>query len=166
MAMKRIPMFRLRRRIRGVILSTEMMLLLTGVIMFAVLAFLGMSHMVLSQATSSKQTLVLVDAKAWRIDNGVVVSMYVQNTGDTAVTINGIGIKFAGQGQFITCSAPVSVTVNPGESKQLSYSFIDAINCKGIAAFVATGPGISIYTFVHTANGDTVGTSVKLLNPT
>jgi len=153
------------KRSRGVILSTEMMLLLTAVIIFAVIAFFGMSHMILSQATSSKQTLVLVNAKAWQITQGLAVSVYLQNTGDKSITIDSIGIKFEVVQNYNvyygTCTAPVSVTINPGESKVISVAFGE-YTCNGVQYLVA---GTNIYVFAN-AGTNQVGQAVTVLAPT
>ena len=150
------------RRLRGVILSTEMMLLLTAVIIFAVIAFFGMSHMILSQATSSKQTLVLVNAKAWQITQGLAVSVYLQNTGDKPITVDSVGIKFQeGLYYYGSCSAPVSVTINPGEAKVISVAF-GQLTCNNIQYVTA---GDNIYVFV-TAGTNQVGQAVTVLSPT
>lgn len=168
------------RRVRGIILSTEMILLLTAVIMFAVIAFFGISKAVLSQATSSKQTLVLVRAEAWKVGSGIAVSLYVHNTGSQPVRVLGAGIKYTYNNQLYQCETSFTtwlnqngITVNPGESKVISYAVgpnSGTGDCDNVR-YVNAGADIYVYAKVYVSGSfwntitQQVGTGVKVTSP-
>lgn len=157
-----------KRKVKGIIVSTEMILLLTAIIMFAVVAFFGISRTILQQATNEKATLVVVRAEAWKIQNGIAVSLYLQNTGSQTVTINGIGVKYGYGTSVYNCYIGIpAVYIRPGEAKVVS----------GVLGY---GPGISynyqcsytryvgvnsnVYVYVR-AGSNEVGTAVKVKAP-
>ena len=167
------PRLSLRRhKIRGVVLSTEMILLLTAVIMFSVIAFFGISKIILSQATSQKYTLVIVRAEAWKIGSssgsGIAVSMYLQNTGSDIISISGAGIKYLYRNVLYICSAsfPSSISINPGESKVVSFVVANIISGGGTACSNVNmiSAGDTIYVYVTYSNQE-VGTAVKVASP-
>ena len=163
-----------KRRLRAIVISTEMILLLTAVIMFSVIAFFGISKAVLSQATSSKQTLVAVRAEAWKIGEGVAVSLYLHNTGTDPVTITSGGIKYSSPYGFISCkqSFGIGVTINPGESKVISFALGPGCpgcygNCENTTLI---DDGNAVYTYVTVKEGTSslpheVGVVVEVKKP-
>ena len=171
---------RLRKKVKGIILSTEMILLLTAVIMFAVVAFFGISKAVLSQATSAKQTLVVVRAEAWKVGSGVAVSLYVHNTGSEASNVIAGGIKYSYNGQIYRCEqsfrpyqySTQGIVVKPGESKVISFAVGQSTDTSvsGVCDYVQNiNPGDDIYVYVKIpitiTTTQEVGTGVKVSSP-
>jgi len=108
------------RRLKGVVLTTELVLLIIAIIIFATIAFFGIAKTLMSQASSDKYTVMPIRAEAWQLASGVAGTIYVQNVGSKPVTITGIGMKGSG---ISSCSNnSISVTLNPGEYKTLSIA--------------------------------------------
>lgn len=164
-----------KRKVRAVILSTEMMLLLTAVIALAVAGFFGMSKLVLAQATSPKKTLIIDRAEAYSInDQAVSVSLFVQNTGSEDVIIKYAGIQYqhsnSGIPYMYDCHIDDSqfpdITVHPGESKVISYSIANNGATSGGCGYVNDiHVGDDIVVYVHLSDGSNVGTAVKVVSP-
>jgi len=122
------------RRLRGVVLTTELVLLIIAIIIFAVIAFFGIARTLMYQASSDKYTVMPIRAEAWQLAAGVAGTIYVQNVGSKPVTITGIGMKGSG---ISSCSNSINVVVNPGEYKALS------ITCQ------TTGTVTAVYIYVN-----------------
>lgn len=153
-----------KRRVRGIVISTEMILLLTAVIMFAIIAFFGISKAVLSQATSQKQTLVVVRAEGWKVGDAVAVSLYVHNTGSQTVHISQVGIKYTRWGTVYDCHVNEGVDVHPGETKVISAA-IGQSSGSGSCYYVRyIGNGQPIFTYVKVGN-QLIGTAVRVTSP-
>ena len=153
---------RSRGRIKGIMVSTEMMLLLTAIIVLVIIAFYGYSKMVLAQATSSKYTLNLVSAEAKLVTGyggykAIVATVYVQNTGSRSITVNYLGVKFNYYGTTYTAQQPVNVQIQPGESRVISaylyHNYIRYLNT-----------GNSVYVYVKAGTNE-IGRAVQLQNP-
>ena len=173
-----------KKKVRGIIISTEMILLLTAIIMFSVVAFFGISKAILSQATSQKQTLVIVRAEAWKISSGIVVSLYVQNTGSQTLNIERAGVKYVYGGRLYYCEQSFSsgwwgtqgIPVRPGEAKVVSFAIgpNPGTGYSGTCNYVQyVSASSSVYVYVKVRVGGTtwspiyqeVGTAVKLNAP-
>lgn len=160
-------------RIRAVILSTEMMLLLTAVIMLAITAFFGMSKLVLSQATSTKETVAVIRAEAWDLGDGVAVTMYLQNTGSVDVTVKYAGIEYTHYTTIYRCyiadNSFEDVVIHPGETKVISFaisSHSSGTTLGGTCSYANNiNSGSSIYVFAHLDNNNEVGTAVRVNSP-
>lgn len=149
-----------RRRVRGVALTIEMVLLITAIIVMAIVAYFGMSRMVLSQATSQKTTLVAVRAEAYQLTSNILaVSIWVQNTGDTGTVISTLGVSLgSGTSVEIRTTTPPSgsILVRPGETKVISFS---------ISTTTPVSSATAVYVFVRTTEGVEVGTAVRVAVP-
>ncbi|MEM1891246.1 MAG: hypothetical protein QXI45_02465, partial [Thermofilaceae archaeon] len=79
---------RRRRRLllRGVVLTSELQLVLIMVITIALLAGFGVITSTLRQVSSAKVTVSLVRAEALMVSsNTLAITLWLQNSGDTAV---------------------------------------------------------------------------------
>lgn len=140
-----------QRRARGIALTIELVLLITAIIIMAIVAYFGMSRMVLSQATSQKSTLIVVRAEAYMLTaSSVACSIWVQNTGDTTTSITHVGVSYGTNPSTQTRSLSPPVTVRPGETKVISF----AINAPSLQS--------PVYVFVRTSNGEEVGTATSV----
>jgi len=147
------------RRLRGVVLTTELVLLIIAVIVFAVIAFFGLSKTLISQATSQKTTLMPVRAEAWRLQNGVAGTIYVQNVGSHTVDITTIGMFVASSYGYTigSCSnSTLNVRINPGEYKALS------IVCR---TTMQPSYATSVYIYVRTSDNNEVGMAASVQSP-
>lgn len=156
-----LSLYKLKHKIKGIALTTELILLITAVIVLAVVAYFGMSRMILSQATYQKVTLVAIRAEAYQLtDHAVAASIWIQNTGDTPATITSVGISFgAGAGIETRTTVPPggSVTVRPGETRVISFTVSSPLT--------RIPAGAVVYVFVRTNDGVEVGTAVRLASP-
>jgi len=110
------------RRLKGVVLTTELVLLIIAIIIFATIAFFGIAKTLMYQATSSKYTVMPVRAEAWSLANGVAGTLYVQNIGSSSVSITEIGMKGSGISNCYKSFTSGTITINPGEYKSLSIT--------------------------------------------
>lgn len=150
------------RRVRGIALTVEMVLLITAILVMSVVAYFGMSRMVLSQATSQKSTLVAVRAEAYMLSqNALAVSLWVQNTGADNVTITTLGVSVSSGSNIdmktITPPGGGRITVRPGETKVISF----AVSLSN----VQLSPSTVVYVFVRTTDGVEVGTATRVVSP-
>lgn len=148
-----------RRKVHGIALSVEMILLITAIIVMAIVAYFGMSRIVLSQATSQKSTLVAVRAEGYMLSsNAVAVSLWVQNTGSEPVDISLMGISFgSGMSIEMRTTTPASrLTIRPGETKVVSFA---------ISTFSSVSTNTNVYVFVRASDGSEVGTVTRLASP-
>jgi len=140
------------RKIRGVVLTTELVLLIVAVIIFATVAFFGIAKTVIQQATSPKSSIAVIRADAWNVSGYIVVSAYVQNTGNTDVTVSLSSVTEGSTSN--TCSiSSSSVTLKPGEVRVLSGMTSTSCNIPaGRAVFVIVSTGshqVGIATIVN-----------------
>jgi len=130
-------MMRFRSKIRGVVITTELVLLIIAIIIFASVAFFGIAKTVIEQATNTKSSIAVIRADAWRVGSYVVVSVYVQNTGSTQVSVSLSSITDGNNRCPIQSS---SVTLQPGEVRVLSG--MSSSTCSvGSPAFVIVSAG-------------------------
>lgn len=117
------------RRARGVVVSTEVILILAAVIILALVAMLGLGRMVMSQATATKTTVAVNEAQGWYYGSGdqirdnsfITVSFYVTNLGDKRVTVTSVEVVAGYFGTAeCTYSAGTSNGVNPGETVSIA----------------------------------------------
>lgn len=152
---------RLKSRVRGIALTVEMVLLITAIIVMSIVAYFGMSRMVLSQATSQKSTLVAIRAEAYMLSsNALAASIWVQNVGADTVTISTVGISLgSGSSVDIRTTTPPGglIVVRPGETKVISFSM-------GSSA-ISIAPATAVYVFVRTVDGVEVGTATRIASP-
>jgi len=140
------------RKIIGIVLTTELILLTVAVTMFAIIGIYGISRIIVNQATSSKTTFTVINGNAWRIGTAVAVSLYVQNTGSQPVNIVSIGVT---DGNTVcTTSLSQAVTLNPGEAKVISSAMSCNINA-----------GSKVQIFAVDSSGMRVGTVATVNNP-
>ena len=88
---------RLRGRKKGIVLSTEMMLLVLVVIVAVLIVGFGLAMHLIAQATSAKRSLVIEQAQAWVVGcsgstETIAVSVFVQNIGSQPITISGLSL--------------------------------------------------------------------------
>lgn len=147
------------RRVRGVVLTTEIVLLLAAIIMLAIVAFFGLAKVVLSQATSVKQNVVIVRAEAWALSGGgIAVTAYLQNIGGDAVYVLD-GRVYHGWG---VCGPRFGIGfwLNPGETKALSFV---------TTPWCSVSPGTVVYVEIvydNPGRGYTyIGTAVRVAQP-
>jgi len=141
------------RKIIGIVITTELILLIVAVTMFAIIGIYGISRTIVSQATSSKYSYTVINGNAWKIGNAIAVSLYVQNTGSRQIRIVGIGVTDGNNNCYTPLSSQVSL--NPGEAKVIS----SAILCTNIYA----GNRVQIYVVDNI--GLRVGMAVIVNNP-
>lgn len=118
---------RVKRILRGVINTTEILLLLGAVITFAFVASLGISKLVMSQAASSKATFQIVKVNGWKLSTStgyyVPLNFYVMNLGDQTLYITRAGIMWydaSGNKQEFPVTFNQPVAIQPGESRVIS----------------------------------------------
>lgn len=156
---------RRRRRLllRGVVLTSELQLILIIVIAVALMASFGMMTSTLRQVSSAKVTVSLVRAEALMVSsNTLAITLWLQNSGDTSVTITLVGFSGVNAGTTVSGStAPaVTVTVNPGETVVFSVAVRASSGTVDI--------GMPVYVFVRYQGGDKsgeVGTVVRVIQP-
>jgi len=163
-----------RRKAKGIVVSTEMILLITALIVFAVLAFYGLSKTVIQQAQSGKQTVVITRAEAtvmqqgcsWGRDAIVSVSLYVKNTGNEPARITQIGarVRTPDGYSFKEYFQGIDVLLQPGEARVLSRVLGIRDGCAKPANPSSNFPGDPVYVAVRVGNNE-IGTTVRALNP-
>jgi hypothetical protein len=126
-----------KRKIKGVIVSTEVILILSAVIVLAFIVSLGLGRMVMNQATSTKATATINEAHVWVYKKGsgcpfISVNVYVTNLGGKPIKINKIYI-LAGSSTnptYITIQDNINKDVNPGETISISaYRYYSTYGC-------------------------------------
>jgi len=146
------------RKYRGIVLTIEMIFLLVAVIAFATVGFFGIGKTLISQATSSKITVSVIRAEAWTLQNGVGVTLYVQNTGSDQASITQVGIKYVDNTNTLrTCTSSVNIPLYPGEYKVISASF-GSTQCPNIIGITQA----YVYIIV---SGNEVGVGVSVQSP-
>ena len=156
-----------RRKAKGIVVSTEMILLITALIVFAVLAFYGLSKTVVQQAQSGKQTVVITRAEvttmqegcSWDRDAIVSVSLYVKNTGNVPVRITAIGVRVRTPDgySFRENFLEIDVSLQPGEARVLSRVFGVRDGCARYWD--------PVYVAIVVDYRNEIGTTVRALNP-
>lgn len=159
---------RRRRRslLRGVVLTSELQLVLIMVITIALLAGFGIITSTLRQVSSAKVTVSLVRAEALMVSgNTLAITLWLQNSGDTSVTITLVGfsgVNTAGSTVSGNTTPATNVTVNPGETVVFSV----AVRASGTPTL---NVGMPVYVFVRYQGGDgrtgEVGTVVRVIQP-
>jgi len=148
-----------RKKVRGVVLTTELVLLLIAIIIFATVAFFGIARTVIQQATNTKTSFAVIRADAWKVGNYIVVTAYVQNTGSTSVTVTLTSItdgdRFCRISSGASTGGSSSATLAPGEAKVLSGI---TESCTYIAA------GNKVFVIVS-AGSQQVGMATVVNNP-
>jgi archaellum component FlaG (FlaF/FlaG flagellin family) len=117
------------RKVKGVIVSTEIILILSAVIILAFVAMMGLGRTVMNEAISTKATVSISEPQAWYYGSDsnvahnsfIMVTFYVTNLGDKPVTITSISVVVARYySTTITYDAEVGKDVNPGETLPIS----------------------------------------------
>jgi len=117
------------KRLKGVVISTEIMLILSAVVILAFVAMLGLGKIVLNQAISTKTTITVNEAQAWYYGANDLISsnpfitatFFVTNLGSSPITVTTVNILAGTSGgtpYFYTGSA--NQVVNPGETISIS----------------------------------------------
>jgi len=141
------------RKLKGVVLTTELVLLIIAIIIFAVIAFFGIAKTLIYQATSQKYTVMPVRAEAWRLASGIAGTIYVQNVGNDKVSVSTVGMKLS-DGTSCSSSLSSKVTINPGEYKSFS-----------VVCYASSPSSItSVYIYVS-ADGNEVGMAASVQSP-
>ena len=164
-----------RRKAKGIVVSTEMILLITALIVFAVLAFYGLSKTVVQQAQSGKQTVVITRAEvttmqegcSWDRDAIVSVSLYVKNTGNEPVRITHIGVRMylPNFHDLRDNFQGIDVWLQPGEARVLSRVLWIYEGCARPANPSSNFPGDPVYVAIVVDYRNEIGTTVRALNP-
>ena len=159
-----------RRKAKGIVVSTEMILLITALIVFAILAFYGLSKTIIQQAQSGKQTVVITRAEATVMEEGcgggkpaiLSASLYVKNTGNEKVKITHIlaRVKTSDGKSFTEKWELTGVELQPGETKVISRVFKIDGGCVKPA-----DPAFPAYVAVVVNENNEVGTTVRALSP-
>jgi len=132
---------RFRSKVRGVVLTTELVLLIIAIIIFATVAFFGIAKTTIQQATSPKSSIAVIRADAWNVGGYIVVSAYVQNTGNTDVSVS-LSSVTDGSSTYTCSISSSSVTLKPGEVRVLSGMTSSSCNiAAGRAVFVIVSVG-------------------------
>lgn len=128
-----------RPRPRGVVVSSEVILLLGVVIIMALVALMAVGRMALTQATATKATLAVNEAQGWyyeqsgRIDRNsfITVTFYVTNLGDRQVTIGSVEVIAAYTGTTrCVYSGYSGARVNPGETVSIAMKLDRGTSCQ------------------------------------
>jgi len=156
-----------RRKAKGIVVSTEMILLITAVIALAVLAFYGLSKTVIQQAQSGKQTVIITRAEATVMQQGcysgkdaiVSASLYVKNTGNEPARITAIGVRVRTPDgySFNESFQEIDVSLQPGEARVISRVFGVRDGC--------ARSGDPVYVGIVVNGNNEIGTTVRALNP-
>jgi len=123
------------KELRGVVLTTELVLLLIAIIIFATIAFFGIAKTLISQATSDKSTLIPVRAEAWQLERGIAGTIWIQNVGSKTVTVTKVGINVP---EAYCPSSTVNVDIKPGEYKPFSVTCSTSQSVSGVYIYVIT----------------------------
>lgn len=147
----------LLRRVRGIEQVIQLLLILVAVIAIVTGVGYAMMHQVVKQAESAKPDISVTAAQAYLLgSNGIGVTVWVENTGTTPVTIQNI------QG-MTTANCQLSsdnfqpVTIEPGQSLPISTVLVFPAWCspssgEGVYIYVVTsGQGSSAQNYVGIA---------------
>jgi len=138
------------KKLRGVVLTTELTLLIIAIIIFATIASFGIAKTTIMRSTSPKTPIAVLRASAERITGGVVVTVYVRNVGNQPVDISMIGLT---DGYFDCPMSITPTTVNPGEIKVLTgVSPCGVPTLIGTFAYVDLGGGYRVGNVVFTTS--------------
>ena len=117
-------------KVRGVIVSTEIILILSAVIILSFVAMLGLGRIVMNQAVSTKATITVNEAQGWyygvddKFSNNkfITVTFYVTNLGDKAVKISSVEVIAGKSGRTLLryVATDIDKQVNPGETISIS----------------------------------------------
>ena len=150
------------RKVRGVLVTTGLALLLLVIVAIVMLAGFGWFRSILAQATSSKPSLVVDSAQGWVVGctssgETAAVTLYVQNIGNVPVDVQGETLVLP-NGNTVTPVQPVTPTISPGETAEISAVFTWS------GTTVSPGQSVYVYIQVSSAGGSTnyVGTAVAL----
>jgi len=135
---------------RGVVLSTELTLLIIAIIIFSIIVLFGIAKGTIIRSMSPKSTIAVLRASAERITGGVVVTVYVRNAGNQPVQVDTIGIT---DGYFDCPMQTTPTTINPGEIKVLTAAGPCGVpTLEGTFAYVDLGGGHRVGTIVFTTS--------------
>ena len=117
-------------KIKGIIISTEIILILAAVIVLAFVAMMGLGHIVMNQALSKKATIAINEPQAWYYDaspeieynNLMTVTFYVTNIGDEPITISSVTVYVEASGGTRCYYSAIDMykVVNPAETISIS----------------------------------------------
>lgn len=126
------------KKAKGVIVSTEIILILSAVIILAFVAMLGLGRIVMNQAVSTKATITVNEAQGWyygindqfRNNPFITVTFYVTNLGDKPVTISSVEVIV---GKYYSTvlkyrATGINKQVNPGETISISLKLTRSPN--------------------------------------
>ena len=141
-----------RGRLRGIVLSTELILLIAGTITLATVVLIGLSKHATAYASSSKALLKLTWAEVQKVASRLyAVSVLVVNQGSVPVTIKEIGFEYVVGGSICKIyKNGLSITVNPGEVKMISTA-VSTCSCGWLTAYPLEGSDVSAYV-IYEAN--------------
>ena len=160
----RLGLPRLRGRKKGVVLTTEMALLILVVIVAVLIVAFGLAMHLIAQATSAKRSLVIEQAQAWVVGcsgstETIAVSLFVQNIGSQPIAVTGAKLVLP-DGGVISSTNSQTMTINPGEDQEISFYFsYNYYNYEMLSS------GNSAYIYLLTSTGNQVGTAVGLEVP-
>jgi len=129
-----------RPRPRGVIVGTEVILILALVIVLALVAMMTVGRMAMTQAAATKATLAVNEAQGWYYgpDSSIsrnafiTVTFYVTNLGDRQVTIGNVEVIAAYRDANPCVYRDYSgAKVNPGETVSIAMRLNLAGSCQG-----------------------------------
>ncbi len=111
------------RRLKGVVISTETILLLASIVILAIFTLYGISSVIANQASSNKATLSINEAsvrvfKSGNVCNFISVTVYVTNLGDKEIVIRDLRVVLNNGNVYNLGS--INSVVNPGETKAVS----------------------------------------------
>ncbi len=128
---------RQNRGVKGVIVSTELILIIATILVLTFIVALGLGRSVVNQAVSTKATIVVNEATGWyygpnaqlRNNPFITVSFYVTNLGDDDVTITNARV-YASRAGSTACyyNAGINKVVKPGETIALTQK-LNRITC-------------------------------------
>jgi len=116
------------RPLKGVVLSTEVILVLAAVLILGLVVALGLGRMVMSQAASEKATALINEAHVRLFYRGSIssatcqltsVTFYMTNFGDRKIWVVRVEIVQP-DGRVFTVASALNVQVNPGETMPVS----------------------------------------------
>ena len=119
------------KKIKGIIISTEIILILAAVIVLTTITMIGLGRMVMNQATSNKATAVIDEANVWiyKLDGTckyISITFYITNLGSKPITVGDVFVQIAPEEYNINemYVGYVGKTVNPGEMVGFSVSSV------------------------------------------
>jgi len=149
---------------KGVILSSELMLILAAVVVLALIALLSLGRMVMNQSSSQKATVTLTDAHVRVYYQGskcidTSVTVYLTNLAGQQIQVSRIWLTQPNGNDF-TNFPSLNAIVNPGETYPIStdaYGSCPTLTASSGSVFLYVQ-----YTIVGSSRTVTVGEPVQV----